>query len=73
MPQAFSKDLNLKDNLFHEIEPLRKFIEEKCKNVALFERVLKILLKLIENHPEEILNNEEQIWLIIVTMMFRFY
>ena len=71
MPQAFSKDLNLKDNLFHDIE-FRPFIMEKCKNVALLERVLKILLKLIKNHPEEILNGDDQIWLIIVTMMFRF-
>jgi len=36
----------------------------------MLERVLKLLLKLIKSHPEEILQSKEEIWPMIIKMMF---
>ena len=36
----------------------------------MFERILNILMKMIKSHPEEILRTKEEIWLIIIQMMF---
>ena len=38
--------------------------------VSLLERVLKILMKMIKSHPEEILRSNEEIWLLMIQMMF---
>ena len=50
---------------------LKVFIASKCELVSLLERVLKILMKMIKSHPDEILKNKnDKIWLLIIQMMF---
>lgn len=50
---------------------LKMFIASKCPMISLLERVLKILMKMIKGHPDEILKNkDEKIWLLIIQMMF---
>jgi len=69
IPQAYTRELTAKERFGDAIQ-LRVFIELKCALVSMYERVLKILLKMISSHPDEILKTKEQVWLLIIRMMF---
>ena len=49
---------------------LKVFIASNCKLVTLLERVLKILMKMMKSHPDEILRQSDEIWLMIIKVMF---
>ena len=49
--------MSLKEKFADAIN-LKVFISSKCPNVFLLERVLKILMKMIQRHPDEMHDNE---------------
>ena len=70
VPVAYSKDFSMKEKFIDAIQ-LKVFISSNCENVSLLERVLKILLKMIKSHPDEVLRSSDEIWLLVIQMMFR--
>ena len=70
IPAAYNSTFSMKEKFVDAIQ-LKVFIASKCEHVSLLERVLKILMKMIKSHPDEILKNKnEKIWLLIIQMMF---
>ncbi len=69
IPIAYNKSFSVKDKFVDAIQ-LKVFISKNCENVSLLEHVLKILMKMIKSHPDEILKTKEEIWLLSIQMMF---
>ena len=69
IPVAYSKGFSTAE-LFGDAIQLRLFLQQNCSNVTLLERVLKLLMKMITSHPEEILRSNEDVWLLMIQMMF---
>lgn len=70
IPAAYNSNFSMKEKFVDAIQ-LKVFIAQNCKLISLFERVLKILIKMIKNHPDEILRNKnDKIWLQIIRMIF---
>lgn len=69
IPSVFSENFSMKEKYTDAIQ-LKMFITANCTNVSLLERVLKLLIKMIKSHPDEILRTKEQIWLLVIQMMF---
>ena len=69
IPMVYNRNFSMKEKFVDAIQ-LKMFIVNNLANVSLLERVLKILMKMIRSHPEEILGEEDQAWLLIVKMLF---
>lgn len=69
IPIAYSKNFSTSE-LFVDAIQLKMFLSSNCPNVSLLERVIKILLKMMKSHPEELLRSNEEIWLLMIQMMF---
>ena len=70
MPVAYSSQFSMREKFVDAIQ-LKMFIAANCQHVSLLERVLKILIKMINSHPDEVLRNKtEKIWLLVIKMMF---
>jgi len=70
IPVAYNKAFSVKEKFIDAIQ-LKVFISQNCVNVSLLEHVLKILMKMIKSHPDEILKTKDEIWLLVIQMMFR--
>ena len=54
IPMVYNRNFSMKEKFVDAIQ-LKMFIVNNLANVSLLERVLKILMKMIRSHPEEIL------------------
>ena len=49
---------------------LKLFITSK-PNIALLDRIMKVITKMFMSHPDEILRSGDEIWLAVITMLFK--
>lgn len=68
VPAIYSSNLPKKDTLADAIK-LTVF-KGKCELVSLLERVLKLMMKMMQSHPDEVLRQNDEIWIMIIEMMF---
>ena len=66
IPAAYNSSFSMKEKFVDAIQ-LKVFVASNCELISLLERVLKILMKMIRSHPDEILRNKkEKIWLLMI-------
>ena len=68
IPVAYNRDFSMSEKFIDAIQ-LKVFISKNCTNVTMLERVLKILMKMIKGHPDEVLKSDQEIWLMMVQML----
>lgn len=66
---AYSQGFSTMEKFGDAIQ-LKVFISAQCPNIGLLERVLKILLKMIKSHPDEVVKQTNEIWLMMIQMIF---
>ena len=70
VPDSFSRQLKSKDTLADAIQ-LKLFMTGKAPNIKFLDRILKVIIKMFNNHPDQTLNSGDEIWLSVVTMLFK--
>ena len=48
----------------------KALVEKKAPNVLLFERIIKKISKICQNHPEEVLKFNDDVWSKILQTLF---
>ena len=63
-----SHDDNFKEALYQKV-----YLEQNAPNIDLIERVLKIIVNIFTNQPNEVMKSTNQVWQTILTFLFSLY
>ena len=69
VPNVFSRENSYRQNIIDSFH-LKLHISGKCPNINLLERVLRIITKLFMSHSEQVLKQNDDIWLNFIGLLF---